>query len=190
VYLPGQPETNSDFGADKNDCTPLQCIGELLTLVLSGGEDRPCIEFADCCFDPATRIEARSLFSIKVDCERRDLMDGNMAITMAGSVDNHQDESKEFTLYLYMWRQGCDHGDPGWMSGGNGLYSWSRMLDIPGAGRRPQQLSDGLFDVLLYRNTSSSARVIVGGGRGFFLFRTTGHVCTTGCKAQLRIEHI
>ena len=159
---------NSAFTNSKEDGPSLACIGKLLTSVFSGSENSPRIEMGDCFCDRATVIETTSSFAITVDCEQRCAPEGNRAVTMSGIVNNQQGQVRPFTLCLYVWQGNCD---PVRGSGG-GYQAWSRILTIPCAGRRKQQLSDAVFDVLLYRNNPSTARMIAGRGRGFLLFQT------------------
>ncbi|HHB77147.1 MAG TPA: hypothetical protein ENK84_11500 [Desulfobulbus sp.] len=160
---------NSSFVISNEDDPPFACIGELLMSILSGSKKSPRIEMGDCFCDQATAIETTSSFGITVDCEERCAPEGNRAVTMSGIVNNHQGQVRPFTLCLYMWWGNCGHV---WSSGDGGYPAWSRSLTIPCAGRRKQQLSDAVFDVLLHQNNPSSARVIAGRGRGFLLFQT------------------
>ncbi len=159
--------TYSDVDVREQACLSVDCLGELLTSIISPKETRPCIELGDCCFDPATGVETRSRFSIKVDFEERWAATGNRTITMSGVVDNHQGQRKPFTLFLSLWLQ---KDDSGWMAGSGCYRSWSRRLDIPCAGKERKQLFDTLFDVEVYR-TLVSGRLISGRGRGFLFFQ-------------------
>ncbi len=160
---------HSDFGVEENGCPRFACVDTLLRSIVSGGDNQFRIALRDCCFDPATCIETSSLFSLKIDCEQRHVSTGNRIVTMSGTVDNHQGRIKAFTSSLSLW---WEKRDPGWIPESSCLHGRSHKLDIPCTGRQPQQFSDMVFDVLLYRNISSPAPVISGSGRGFFLFHT------------------
>jgi len=162
-----QVMTYSGVGVREQGCSSVDCFGELLASIISPKANSSCIELGDCCFDPATGIETGSRFSIKVDCEERRTSTGNRTITMSGTVDNYQGQIKPFTLYLSVWRQESGHG---WPAGSSCCCSWSRMLDIPCAGRERKRLFDTLFDVELYR-TLLSGRLVSGRGRGFLFFQ-------------------
>ena len=162
-----QVMTYPGVGIREQGGASVDCLGELLTSIISPKETRPCIELGDCCFDPVTGIETGSRLSIKVDCEERRASTGNRTITMSGTVDNHQGQVKPFTLYLSLWHQ---EGGPGWMAGSSCCCSWSRRLDIPCAGRERKQLFDTLFDVEVYRRLLSG-RLVSGRGRGFLFFQ-------------------
>lgn len=162
-----QVMTYSDVDVGKPGCLSVDCLGELLTSIISPKETRPCIELGDCCFDPATGIETGSRLSIKVACEERRASAGNRTITMSGTVDNHQGQRKPFTLFLSLWHQ---EDDSEWMPGSGCCRFWSRRLDISCAGGERKQLFDTLFDVEVYR-ILLSGRLISGRGRGFLFFQ-------------------
>lgn len=165
--MDSQVMTYPGFGFREGGCLVVECIGELLASIISLKATRPCIELGDCCFDPATGVETRSRFSIKVDCEERWVSTGIRTITMSGVVDNHQGQRKPFTLFLSLWFQ---KDDSEWMPGSGCCRFWSRRLDISCAGGERKQLSDTLFDVEVYQ-TLLSGRLISGRGRGFLLFQ-------------------
>ena len=162
-----QVMTYPGVGIREQGGASVDCLGELLTSIISPKETKPCIKLGDCCFDPVTGIETGSRLSIKVDCEGRRASTGNRTITMSGTVDNHQGQRKPFTLFLSLWHQ---EDDSEWMAGSGCCRFWSRRLDISCAGGERKQLSDTLFDVDVYQ-TLLSGRLISGRGRGFLFFQ-------------------
>ena len=166
----------SGFTISQGDDPSFVCTGELPALLVSIGEDDLRIELGNCLYDRTGAIKTTSSFGITVDCEQRCAPGGNRTITMSGTVDNHQGQVIEFTFCLFMW---LGQRDALWSPDSSCCHAWSRVLSIPSAGHRIQQLSDSVFDVLLYRNNPVSARMVAGNGRGFLLFQT-GRTGTIG----------
>jgi radical SAM superfamily enzyme len=130
---------------------------------LAGSENELCVESRDFFCDRRIGIETTSLLNVDISCEDIVETKNKIEITLTGTIDNQQGKRAGFTLYFFMW---WNRHAPVLNKGKEFVRSQSDTLNIHFE-EKPKQLSDAVFDLLLYRRNPSFQRDVLGNGRGF-----------------------
>ena len=151
------------LGAQEAEYAPFEFVSELLSLILTGNRNELCVESRDFFCDRRIGIEPTSRLKVNIDCEDVVETKDKIEITLSGTVANQLEERTGFTLYFFMYwnchapvlseEKGFIHSRPEALS----IYFEEKS----------EQLSDAVFDLLLYRKNPSFQRDVLGSGRGF-----------------------
>ncbi|HHD63102.1 MAG TPA: hypothetical protein ENK96_01785 [Desulfobulbaceae bacterium] len=142
---------------------PFEFVSELLSLIMTGSEKELRVESRDFFCDRRTGIEPTSRLKVNIDCEDVVETKDKIEITLSGMVANQLEEKTGFTLYFFMW---WNRHAPVSIERKGSVHSRPATLNIHFE-EKSEQLSDAVFDLLLYRKNPSFQRDVLGSGKGF-----------------------
>ena len=166
MQLQSMDDTISIPEKGQTEMASLLFVCKLLAATLIGQNDEVVFEPQEFIIDQSSGIGTNG--SLRTEIDREDIIekDGKIRIILSGTVENDQKQKEVFTLYFFIWLNGCA------TTSVINIYQKDLRTNslLIHFDHTTEPLLDSVFELNIYRRSPASQSHFVGYGRGYLVF--------------------